>query len=177
MKQEYKIYSNCDGSLTKEILDNIEVGDYVKCNDWTKPFIVVAVSKNYFIMVRKHFDTYEYSVCEKLPARFTRNYKYEGNFSIGPDNYHTYYNYTNLKECEEALIRFEDGYTYTPLAEENEHPNYYEWEKTANPISIEKGHLEHGRQTVSLLGIQIKKTKWNKNNIQKYLDEHFKGKE
>ena len=81
-----------------------------------------------------------------------------------------------LKECEEALIRLEDGYNYTSIAEENVHPNYYDWKKTANPITLERGHIELGRHAVNLTAIQVKKTKWNKTNIKDYLSLHY-GKE
>ena len=172
-KSEYSYYNE----LTKEILDGIKVGDFVKCNHWKKPMIVVAVSKNYFIMVAKHFKTFTYSICEKLPSKFTHNMYDEGCFRIGADNYYCYYDYCKLKNCEEALIRLEDGYNYTSLAEKNQHPNWYDWEKTANPITKELGHLELSRKAVNLLSIAVKKTKWNKDNIQEYLDFHFGNKE
>ena len=145
----------------------------MKCNKWKKPLIVVAVSKNYFIMLARHFGSYTYSICEKLPSKTTYNNYTKGHFRIAPDNYYCYYNYYDLKECEEALIRLEDGYNYTSLAEENEHPNYYDWRETAHPITIELGHMELSRTAVNLLNIAIKKTKWNKDNIQEYLDLHF----
>jgi hypothetical protein len=159
--------------ITKEVLDKIQVGDFVMCNDWKKPMIVVAVSKNYFIMVKRHFGTYCYSICEKLPSKTTHNMYNAGRFRIGPDNYYGYYSYYNPKECEEALIRLEDGYNYTGLCDKNEHPNYYDWKKTANPISIKLGTIELGRHARNLMEISFKKTKWNKNNIQEYLKEHF----
>ena len=159
--------------VTKDILDSIEVGNFVKCNGWRKPMMVVAVSKNYFIMIARHFKTFTYSICEKLPSKFTHNMYDEGCFRIGPDNYYCYYDYFNLEECKEALIRLEDGYSYTPIAEKNEHPNYYDWKKTANPITIKLGHLELSRKAINLLRIAIKKTKWNKDNIQEYLDLHL----
>ena len=162
---------------SKEQLDSIEVGDYILCNDWKKPMIVVAKSKNYFIAVQKHFDTFMYTICEKLPRKYTHNYMYENKFTIGPDNYYTYYNYTNLEECEEALIRLEDGYTYTPFCNKKEHPNYYDWKKTANPITLNLGTLEIGRHGISLYQIAVKKSKWNEDNISEYLSKHFKEKE
>lgn len=169
MKNSYVYFD----SVSKEILDSVEVGDYILCNSWSKPMIVIAKNNDYFIMVQKHFKTYIYSICEKLPAKFTHNYKYEGTFSIGSDNYYGYYDYTNLKECKEALIRLSDGYTYTPICEKSEHPNYYDWEKTANPITLEKGHLEHSRYAITLNRIAIKKSKWNKDNIQEYLNKYY----
>lgn len=174
MKQVYKKY--LFNEITKEVLDTIEVGDFVKCNTWQKPMIVVAVSKNYFIMLQKHFGEFAYSICEKLPSKLTHNMYNKGCFRIGPDNYYCAYSYYNLKDCEEALIRLEDGYNYTSIAEEDVHPNYYDWKKTANPITLKKGHIELGRHAVNLTAIQIKKTKWNKTNIEDYLSLHY-GKE
>lgn len=136
--------------ITKELLDSIEVGDKVLCNDWKRPMKVIAVSKNYFISATKRF----YSICEKLPRKFTHNYAYEGKFTIGPDNYYGYYNYANKDECEDALLRLEDGYNYSPLASEHK-----EWEKTISPITKKLGHLELGRNAVSLNRIAIIKGK------------------
>ena len=115
--------------------------------------IVKAVSKNYIIMANKRF----YSICEKLPRKNTYNFAYEGRFTIGPDNYYGYYDYYNASEEElrEALLRLEDGYTYTSFANKNEHPNYYDWKKTASPITLEKGEMELGRAAVSLDNISI----------------------
>ena len=127
-------------------------------------------------MIKNHFKTFVYSICEKLPSKGSRNYFSKGNFRVGPDNYYCYYDYFNLKECEEALIRLEDGYNYTPIAEKDEHPNYYDWEKTANPITLKLGHLELGRHAVDLTHLEIKETKWNETNIQEYSDKHFQGK-
>lgn len=169
-KYEYQTYDN----PTKDQLDSIQVGDYVLCNDWKRPMIVVAVSKNYFIMIQRHFGDFAYSICEKLPRKYTHNYMYEGLPTIGPDNYYGYYDYTKLDQCKEALIRLEDGYTYIGSCNRNEHPNYYDWEKTANPITLEKGRLEIGRRGISLNCISVKKSKWNKDNIQEYLDKYFK---
>lgn len=150
---KYKTYSYFDGTLTKEVLDSIKVGDKVYCNDWKQGMIVKAVSKNYIIMANKRF----YSICEKLPRKYTYNYAYEGRFTIGPDNYYGYYDYYNASEEElkEALLRLEDGYTYTASADRNEHPNYYDWKKTASPITLEKGEMELGRASVSLYNIRI----------------------
>lgn len=170
-KEEYKIYIH----PTKAQLDTIKVGDYVLCNGWKKPMIVVAVSENYFIMLQRHFKTFVYSICEKLPRKNTYNFMYAGNPTIGPDNYHTYYDYSDLAECSEALIRLEDTYNYTPICVANEHPNYNDWKKTANPITLEKGTLEIGRHGLTLARIAVKKTQWNDTNIQEYLDAHFKN--
>lgn len=154
---KYKAYSWDDGTLTKEVLDSIKVGDKIKCNDWKHGMVVRAVSKNYFIMASKKF----YSICEKLPRKSTYNYAYQGKFTIGPDNYHCYYDYCNCnqEELKEALLRLEDGYDYTPFANPTEHPNYFDWEKKISQATKVKGHMELGRAAVSLdciyIGVKI----------------------
>lgn len=58
---KYKHYEN----VTKEILDNIKVGNLVKINNWKRGMRVVCVSENYFLMTTKVFGKVSYSVCEK----------------------------------------------------------------------------------------------------------------
>lgn len=154
--KKYNEFEWFDGTLTKEVLDSIKVGDRVKCNGWKKPMKITAVSENYFIMTQNLFGRVYYSICEKLPSKITCNHYNEGMFRIGADNYYGYYDYDNKEECEEALIRLEDGYNYTSLAEENKHPNYYDWKKTANPITLEKGHMKLSRKAVNLTYIAIR---------------------
>lgn len=73
--------------ITKEILDSVQVGDLVKCNDWKKPLRVKGVSENYFVMARKAFGETLYSICEKNPWGGTRyNAMCGGMFHIGTDN-------------------------------------------------------------------------------------------
>lgn len=83
----------------------------------------------------------------------------KGMFTIGPDNYYGYYDYCDgtKEELEEALIRFEDGYNYTCFCNKDEHPNWYDWEKTANKITLKKGHMEIGRHGVALNTIYIQR--------------------
>lgn len=163
----YKEYIG--SKITKEVLDQIQVGDYVRCNGWKKPMIVVAVNDTHFIMIKNHFKTFVYSICEKLPSTTTRNCYHKGKFRIGPDNAYGAYDYTNLKECEEALIRLKDGYSYTPLVEA-----YEEWKKTANSISVNASfNLELSRKAIDLDMIEFKHSKWNKDNIQEYITKYF----
>lgn len=152
---KYKEYSWDDGTLTKEVLDSIKVGDKIRCNNWKQPLTVKAVSDNYFIMT----DKKRYSICEKLPRKFTHNNAYKDRFTIGPDNYYGYYDYNDPTQCKEALLRLEDGYDYTPFANPTEHPNYFDWEKKISQATKVKGHLELGRAAVSLdciyIGVKI----------------------
>ena len=165
-KSTYKTY--VFDEITKELLDSIEVGDFVKCNEWKKPMIVVAKSDNYFIMVQRHFNTFLYCICEKLACKRSYNYYTKGMFRIGPDDHYGAYNYFETKECEEALIRLEDGYDYSCCSEE-----YKKWKKKANPITLKLGPIELGRHSRNLTLISFKKTKWNKENIEQYINEHF----
>lgn len=61
--------------ITKELLDSIQVGDQVKCNDWLYPRIVKAVSENFFVMARKAFGKIEYTVCDKRPWGVKEKYE------------------------------------------------------------------------------------------------------
>lgn len=103
MKSEYITYLN----PTKEILDTIQVGDLIKCNDWKRPLRVQIVSENFFIMTRNLFGQCCYSICSKNPSDFSRNYIREGFPVIGMDNYvfgkFDYFNPDDLKEAIEEL--------------------------------------------------------------------------
>lgn len=78
----YEIYNE----VSKEVLDSIRVGDLVKCNDWKVPYRVKGVSANYFVMARKQFGLWSYSICEKKPWPGIRhNAMTGGMFHIGPD--------------------------------------------------------------------------------------------
>lgn len=86
MKNSYMQY--VDKEITREILDSVKIGDYVKCNDWKRAMRVVGVSENYFVMAKKAFGRWIYSVCEKTPFKGIRhNSLIGGYFSIGTDNY------------------------------------------------------------------------------------------
>lgn len=86
MKKSYMRY--VDKEITREILDSVKIGDYVRCNDWKRSMKVVGVSENYFVMAIKAFGRWIYSVCEKTPFKGIRhNSLIGGYFSIGTDNY------------------------------------------------------------------------------------------
>lgn len=80
---EYKLYTE----ITKELLDSVQVGDLIKCNEWTSPLRVKGVSENYFVMARKMFGETNYSICEKKPWDGTRYNAFRGGmFHISTDN-------------------------------------------------------------------------------------------
>ena len=83
MKIEYEIFDN----ITRELLDTIKCGDLIKCNTWGAPLRVKGVSENYFIMSRRAFGEYIYSICEKSQVEYSRNNFTEGFFRVGQDNY------------------------------------------------------------------------------------------
>lgn len=106
MENKYITYSN----PTKEILDTVQVGDLIKCNYWTKPLRVQAVSENFFIMTRNHFGQCMYSICSKNPSDFSRNYIREGYPIIGLDNYvFGKFDYFNAEEIKQAIEELESG--------------------------------------------------------------------
>ena len=104
---EYKLYIE----ITKELLDSVQVGDLIKCNDWTTPLRVKGVSENYFVMARKMFGGTNYSICEKKPWDGTQYNAFRcGMFHIGTDNSifgwsggYDFDDEANVKEYLEAL--------------------------------------------------------------------------
>ena len=106
MNKNYITYND----ITKEILDTVKVGDLIKCNDFKTPLRVIGVSENYFIMVRKAFSSYIYSICEKNKVNHSRNSYHEGSFRIGTDNYvFGKFDYLDIKDVNEALIELENS--------------------------------------------------------------------
>ena len=112
---QYEIYDKTN--ITKELLNTIKVGDFIKVNTWKRPMKVIAVSENFFIMWRKHFDTFMYSICEKNKRGYAHNMFYrpkcgfdDDEFVCGPDNYvFGKYDYNDVDECREALVDLESG--------------------------------------------------------------------
>ncbi len=104
----YEIYEA--DKLTKEVLDSVKVGDLVKCNEWKQPLIVKVTSENFFIMARNVFGKTLYSICEKRPSEYSRNYFTKGSFMIGTDNLiFGIYDYLKQDDCEEAIKELENG--------------------------------------------------------------------
>ena len=74
-------------SITKELLDSIEIGDLIKINDWGKPLRVKCVSKNYVALAIKLFNKNIYSIIEKkMRIQGNHNEMQKGKFHVGPDN-------------------------------------------------------------------------------------------
>ena len=83
-----KVVYDIHEEITRELLDSIQVGDMVKCNDWDRPKRVMGVSENYFVMATSCFGKTLYSICEKKPWPGIRhNHMRGGMFHIGPDNW------------------------------------------------------------------------------------------
>lgn len=101
--------------VTKEILDNIKVGNLIKVNNWKKPMRVVGVSENYFCMIQKIFGKIYYSVCEKKPWGGIRYNKMIGGlFHCGTDNmifgyFGFNYKFDDEEQIKEYLNAFETG--------------------------------------------------------------------
>lgn len=108
---KYKHYEN----VTKEILDNIKVGNLVKINNWKRPMKVVGVSENYFAMIQKICGKVYYSICEKKPWDGIRhNDMIGGMFHIGTDDmifgYMDFdYEFNDEKQIKNYLQAFENG--------------------------------------------------------------------
>lgn len=84
MSKQYIVHTE----ITKELLDSIQVGDLVKCNDWERPMRVKGVSDNYFVMARNLFGKTLYSICEKKPwGGIKHNRMTGGMFHIGTDHW------------------------------------------------------------------------------------------
>lgn len=111
---KYEIYDKPD--ITKELLNTIKVGDFIKVNTWKRPLKVIAVSENFFIMWRPFIKTWLYSICEKSKRGYEHNLWYRPNngfmadeFVCGSDDHYTKYNYSDEKECQKALKELESG--------------------------------------------------------------------
>ena len=117
MNNQYEIYEN----VTKAILDSVQVGDLVKCNDWKMPYRVKGVSANYFVMARNMFGQTSYSICEKkLWQGIKHNEMTGGMFHISTDHwlfgwsgweYGKAYDFDNKQKVKEYLQSLERGET------------------------------------------------------------------
>lgn len=174
---KYEIYGI--NQITKKLLDEIQVGDLVKINSWGSPMRVLAVSDTHAIMVRRH-PKYEfsYSILEKVPASYSRNNWYEGQFRCGPDNYYCFYDYNTLDGCHKALLRLKDG-LLPMLCWPVDTPREVMDRDMAERDSIicddtrNFGYMELGRHSVGINRIAFKHTEYNKDNIQAWIDKVF----
>lgn len=109
--KDYIIYE----TITKELLDTIRVGDLIITNDSKAPLRVYGVSPNYFVMARRAFGQWLYSVCEKKKpwSGIRYNSMRGGMFHIGTDNYvfgnPEGYDFTNPTVVKNYLDGFENG--------------------------------------------------------------------
>lgn len=115
-ENEYRHYEN----VTREILNEVKVGDLIKVNDWNDPMVVMAVSPNYFVMVSEENGESYYSVCSKIPWDGVRyNSMVGGMFYCGPDDWllgsplcngrEDFYKFKKPEWAAEYLQSFEDG--------------------------------------------------------------------
>lgn len=109
MNRQYVSYGLKD--ITKELLNTVDVGDLIKCNDWKIPLRVKAISENYFVMIGKVFGKTEYSICQKQLPNWSRNYVSGNNFIIGLDNmlFNTIGDYAIEENTKELLRNLESG--------------------------------------------------------------------
>ena len=129
MSKPYRHYTE----ITREILDTIKVGEFVKINDWKRPMKVKAISKNFFVMTKKQFGKTYYSVCSKLPWDGVKHNEMTGGmFHCGGDNwifgspltitYEKLYEFDNEESNKKYLQEFEDG--KAQISERNGVPIY-----------------------------------------------------
>lgn len=118
MNSVYKRYSK--SQITKEILDQIQIGDLIKINDWGNPLRVKGVSENYFVMAQDLHDIekpLEYSVFSKIPFQgigYGRDGKIQGDYFCGPDfwlfgDIDFDYRFDNPESIQKYLNKFETG--------------------------------------------------------------------
>lgn len=118
MESTYKHYSK--SQITKEILDQIQVGSLIKVNDWKQPLRVKGVSENYFVMAQDLHDIekpLEYSVFSKTPFQgigYGYDGKIQGDYFCGPDfwlfgDIDFDYKFDNLESIQKYLNKFETG--------------------------------------------------------------------
>lgn len=116
MESAYKYYSK--SQITKEILDQIQIGDLIKINDWDQPLRVKGISENYFVMAQDLHDIekpLEYSVFSKIPFKgLSWNGIVERDYFCGPDfwifgDIDFDYKFDNLESIKKYLNKFETG--------------------------------------------------------------------
>jgi len=81
-----KSYETHD-TITLELLNSINPGDLIKCNDWKSPLKVLGAAENYFLMERSAFGQKIYSVWGKKLAAYSRNNFSAGLYRVGRDNF------------------------------------------------------------------------------------------
>lgn len=118
MNSVYNRYSK--SQITKEILDQIQIGDLIKINNWKQPLRVKGISENYFVMAQDFHDIkkpLEYSVFSKIPFQgigYGRDGKIQGDYFCGPDfwlfgDIDFNYKFDNPESIQKYLNKFETG--------------------------------------------------------------------
>lgn len=101
--------------VTKEELDKVKAGDYIRVNNWSRGMKVRVASDNYIICATKSFDgQFIYSVISKRPATFTHNNIKESLCYCGKDNMifgdsDFDYNFDDDAKCKQYIQKFETG--------------------------------------------------------------------
>lgn len=61
-----KIYSTYSGEeLTKEVLDQLKLGDFVKINNEKKPMRVMGANQNFVLLIQNNYDSTYVKVIDK----------------------------------------------------------------------------------------------------------------
>lgn len=116
MNSVYKRYSK--SQITKEILDQIQIGNLIKINNWKQPLRVKGISENYFVMAQDLHDIekpLEYSIFSKIPFKgLSWNGKVDGDYFCGPDfwlfgDIDFNYKFDNSESIQKYLNKFETG--------------------------------------------------------------------
>ena len=118
MNSVYNRYSK--SQITKEILNQIQIGDLIKINNWKQPLRVKGISENYFVMAQDFHDIekpLEYSVFSKIPFQgigYGRDGKIQGDYFCGPDfwlfgDIDFNYKFDNPESIQKYLNKFETG--------------------------------------------------------------------
>lgn len=101
--------------VTKQDLESVKIGDYIKVNNWYRAMRVRAISENYILCANKSFDgVFIYSVISKNPASFTRNNIIENLCYCGKDNQifgdlDFDYDFDDESKCRQYIQKFETG--------------------------------------------------------------------
>jgi hypothetical protein len=69
----------------KDELASIQVGDFVRINDWKRGMKVTHRTERYLLLMGNDFGENVYSVIELLPSTFSYNDRKKGKLTAGPD--------------------------------------------------------------------------------------------
>ena len=112
-KKEYTVFNV--QQINKEILDQIQLNDLIKVNDWKKPMKVRGISENYIVMTCNNFGQLYYSIISKKPFEGIKyNNLRQGMYYCGPDHWlfgyvDFDYKFNDINKIEKYLASFESG--------------------------------------------------------------------